>query len=203
MKRLTRFLWLSGLWLWGFGLLGACAGWGPGGDDPAEDENKAAKTAAQPKGGRPKTVKLAQPAKATLPNGFVARGQPEVQPAYLAPAASWRDLRARLTTVQADARRRGRDILVSFGERAVHVTRRDGSQTTWLLPAGLELEILAPHVVVRQNLTLEAFSADGKPVPAADEIPIAVARWAASGGGRTESRLAVKGGRAFRSMTTE
>ena len=141
------------------------------------------------------------PTAESLPDGCIAVGRPTLEKADLAPRAAWRELRARLTTVRADSRRWGRDVLVSFEPGAVHVTRRDGSRTTWLLPAELELEVRTPHVIVRNDLTLDGFRADAVQVAAGEEITIAIVRWRDGAGQKTESGLIIKGGKAFRSIT--
>ncbi|MHC4940985.1 MAG: hypothetical protein ACYTHK_18775 [Planctomycetota bacterium] len=144
----------------------------------------------------------AEPAPKPLPAGFEVVGEPAVEAAYLAPSNTWRQLKSRLTTVQADARRRGKDLLVSFEPSAVHITRLDGSRTTWQLPNGLALTVEIPHVLVRADLTLEGFAPDGSQVPSEEELTIAIVTVTDEGQPTREFRLVVKGGTTFRSMTS-
>jgi len=174
-------------------LLSACQAIGPG-EDPPEKES-------EPRAARESGESEPAPLTLPLPDGFAVVGEPTVEDAYLAPGEAWRELRSRLTTVQVDARRWKRDVLVSFEPGAVHRTRRDGARTTWKLPQGLELEVRTPHVIVRSDLTLAGFLDDGTQVPAREEVTVAIVRWNAGGKQKAESRLMIKGGKAFRSMT--
>ena len=137
-----------------------------------------------------------------LPAGFEIKGAPVVEEPYLRPFAMWRQLKSRLSTLQADARRRGKDVLVSFEPTAVHVTRTNGSRTTWRLAPGLALSVEIPHVVVRADLSLEGFDRTGAEVPAVEELTIAVATVNEEGTPPREFRLIVKGRTAFRSITS-
>ncbi|MHC4410703.1 MAG: hypothetical protein ACYS0E_19200 [Planctomycetota bacterium] len=137
-----------------------------------------------------------------LPAGFAVSGGTTVEPAFLGPADTWRQLKSRLTTVQADARRRGKGLMVSFEPSAVHVTRQDGSRTTWQLPNGLALTVEIPHVLVRADLTLEGFVTDGSQVPSEEELTIAIVTVTEDGAGTREFRLVVKGGTTFRSISS-
>ena len=154
-----------------------------------------------PKQKKPAPVAKGKPARA-LPDGFVVTAVPVVEAPFLEPAAGWRHLRARLVTAQADARRRGKDLLVGFESDAVHLTTRDGIRTVWKLPKGLDLSVLAAFVVIRKDLRLEVFRRDGTQVPAAEEVTVAIARWGGDQPEPTEFRLVIKGSKAFRSMSS-
>ena len=84
----------------------------------------------------------------------------------------------------------------------MNITTREGARREWTLPAGLDLSVLAAHVVVRKDLSLQAFRADGTQVPADEEVTVAIARWGSDRPEPTEFRLVIKGGKAFRSMTS-
>jgi hypothetical protein len=170
--------------------LSACQAIGPSGDEAHAPKAKpAAEAPADPAPPIP------------LPDKFVVVGAPKVESAFLDPRAAWRHLRSRLTTLQADARRWDQDLLVSFEPRAVHWTDRDGARTTWELPEGLVLGVATPHVVVRNDLTLVGFRADGTQIPAEEELTVATVTWSVGPETKSESRLIIKGGKAFRSMT--
>jgi len=143
-----------------------------------------------------------EPAPAPLPAGFTVAGEPAVEEPYLSPSGTWRQLRSRLTTLQADVRREGKDVLVSFEPQAVHVTRQDGTRETWRLPPGLALTLEIPHVLVRADLTLTCFLADGTQVPSEEELTIAIVTLTEGEAPTREFLLVVKGGTSFRSMTS-
>ena len=171
--------------------LAGCTAIGPEAEAPANE------TASKPKQTPTKTKTK------VLPEGFSVKGDPVVEAPFLEPAASWRHLRARLATAQSDARRRGADVLVGFEPRAVHLTTRAGQRTVWRLPDGLDLSVYAAYVVIRKDLTLTVFRADGTQVPPAEEVTVATARWGGDQPEPTEFRLVIKGSKAFRSMSSE
>jgi len=173
--------------------LAACQGMGP----ETEPEAGAPNAGGTPADPETPTAAPVEP----LPDQFVVIGVATVEEAYLAPREAWRQLRSRLTKLQADARRWDRDLLVSFESGAVHWTRRDGARTTWKMPEALVLNVVTPHVVVRKDLTLVGFLGDGTQIPGQEELTVATVTWTGVGGGKPESGLVVKGGKAFRSMT--
>jgi len=172
-------------------LCAACASPAPSGDAPAEPPQEP-----------PVAEEPAAPPAPPLPAGFKVEGEPVVEEAYLGPADTWRQIRSRLTTLQADARRAGKDVLVSFEPDAIHVTRLDGSRTTWRLPDGLALTVEIAHVLVRADLTLEGFDRDGTQVPSEEELTIAIVTLTEGETATREFRLVIKGGAAFRSMSS-
>jgi hypothetical protein len=135
-----------------------------------------------------------------LPGGFVIEGTPEVRTPFLGPGAMWRFLVSRLTTLRADARAGGADILVTFELDAVHVTARSGARQTWQLPAGLRLEGGPAHVLLGSDLTTTIYAADGAQIPPAEEITVIRAR-VEEADGQGVFRLAIKGGRGFQSIS--
>jgi hypothetical protein len=140
------------------------------------------------------------PAAPGLPAEFTLRGVPEVQAPFLAPEAMWRFLVSRLTTLRADARADGEDILVTFERDAVHVTTRAGGRLTWRLPDRLRLERGPTHVLLGSDLTTTVYGPDGAQVPAAEEITVTSARLDEAGA-KGEFRLVIKGGRGFQSIS--
>jgi hypothetical protein len=142
------------------------------------------------------------PAAAGLPADFAVKGAPQIRKPFLGPEATWRFLVSRLTTLRADARAAGKDILVTFERDAVHTTARDGARETWWLPDGLRLERGPAHVRLGSDLTTTVYGPDGAQVPAAEEITVVVAR-VAEAGAEAEFRLVIKGGRGFQSISTD
>jgi hypothetical protein len=138
---------------------------------------------------------------AGLPAGFKVEGTPEVRTPFLKPGAMWRFLVSRLTTLRADARAGGEDVLVTFEPEAVHVTARSGARRTWRLPAGLRLEGGPTHVLLGSDLTTTVYGSDGAQVPAAEEITVIRARVGAPDAPGV-FRLVIKGGRGFQSIST-
>ena len=173
--------------------LAACQGFGPADDESNVDSGDG--------GPADKPAAPVAPPPEPLPDKFDVLGSPTVEAAYLGPREAWRQLRSRLTTLQADARRWDRDLLVSFEPGAVHWTGRNGARTTWELPKGLLLSVVTPHVVVRKDLTLVGFREDGTQIASQEELTVANVSWTQGSKGKSESRLIVKGGKAFRSIT--
>ena len=143
-----------------------------------------------------------RPEKAALPAGFSVVGRPVEVDAFLEPAAMWRFVVSRLTTLRVEARAEGRDILVSFEEDALHATDRGGRRRTWRLPEGLVLLDVPAHLQLRADLTVGAFAEDGPEVQRAPEVTVVRARVRGGAGNVEEFRLIVKGGRTFRSIST-
>jgi len=177
-------------------LLGACVA--PSGDAGPEPSTPAEIGATDPEA----AAAEAKPPERPLPAGFEVRADPEVTAAFLGPEGTWRQLKSRLTTLQADVRRGGKDVLLSFEPQAMHVTRQDGTRQTWALPAGLAFTVEIPHVLVRADLTLAGFAADGVQVPFAEELTVAIVTLTEGESPTREFRLVIKGGTAFRSMTS-
>ena len=121
---------------------------------------------------------------------------------FLSPQETWRFLVSRLATLQGDVQVRGEDLLVTFEPAAVHVTDRAGGRRTWLLPDGLRLEGGPAHAVLKPDLFVVPYGADGAQMPAAEEVTLVTARAGNPGGYVEVFRLVVKGGRAFRSIST-
>ncbi|MHC4136382.1 MAG: hypothetical protein ACYS0K_15530 [Planctomycetota bacterium] len=136
-----------------------------------------------------------------LPAEFKVEGTPEVRTPFLGPGAMWRFLVSRLTTLRADARAGGEDILVTFEHDAVHVTARSGARRTWRLPARLRLEGGPAHVLLGSDLTTTVYGSDGAQLPAAEEITVIRAR-VEEAEGKGDSRLVIKGGRGFQTIST-
>lgn len=141
-------------------------------------------------------------AAAGLPAGFEVKGTPVVELMTLPPDAMWRFLVSQLTTLRADARANGSDLLVTFREDVVHVTNRQGGRRTWRLPAGLRLDGVPAHLRLGADLSTAVYDARGAQVPVADEITVVTARFAGPDGAGQESRLVIKGGHTFRSIST-
>jgi hypothetical protein len=154
----------------------------------------------RPEAPRPQPEAPPRPAPPGLPAGFLVVGAPEVRTPFLGPGATWRFLVSRLTTLRADARAGGEDILVSFERDAVHVTARPGARQTWRLPAGLRLSGGPAHVLLGSDLTTTVYGPDGAQIPAAEEITVIRAR-VEEAEGQGEFRLVIKGGRGFRSIS--
>ena len=142
------------------------------------------------------------PKPVVLPEGFVVRRTKPLEDAFLAPDAAWRQLLSRLTTMQVDARRTGDSILVTLWPDRILVTDPTGLRHGWRLPDGLSLSVVHPHVVLGADLSLVAFSEEASQVEAEEELTLAVARVAESAESSREFRLVIKGGKAFRSMTS-
>ncbi len=140
-----------------------------------------------------------------LPEGFVVKETSEGEDPFLPPDKAWRHLISRLTTLQVDTRRRGIPVLVTFVEDRVLITQKNGVQTAWRLPEGLKITPDASHVVIWGDLTLDAYARDGSKLPQAEELTVARGSWASAGPNEhqtREFRLVVKGGKAFRSITS-
>jgi hypothetical protein len=137
-----------------------------------------------------------------LPAGFEVKGTPLVELLTLPPDAAWRFVVSHLTTLRADARAAGADLLVTFQADAVHVTDREGGRRTWRLPAGIRLGGVPAHLRLGADLSTAVYDAKGAQVPAADEITVVTARLGGPDGGTEEYRLVIKGGHAFRSIST-
>jgi hypothetical protein len=187
-------------WFVSLALLAACSGKSV----PRETEPPS-KTWDEAREARPKPPPAAEPAKkapetAGLPAGFRVEGTPEVRTPFLGPGAMWRFLVSRLTTLRADARAGGEDILVTFEPEAVHVTLRSGARRTWRLPTGLRLEGGPRHVLLGSDLTTTVYAADGAQTPPAEEITVIRAR-VEEADGKGVFRLAIKGGRGFQSIS--
>ena len=135
-----------------------------------------------------------------LPAEFEVEGTPEVRAPFLGPGAMWRFLVSRLTTLRADARASGEDILVTFERDAVHVTTRAGARQTWRLPARLRLEGGPAHVLLGSDLTTTVYGPDGAQVPAAEEITV-IRAGVEEVGGKGVFRLVIQGGRGFQSIS--
>lgn len=182
-------------------LLAACSGKAvPRDAEPPEktwDQSQQARPAESP----PAEAPAAESPPPGLPAGFRAEGTPEVRSPFLGPAATWRFLVSRLTTLRADARAGGEDLLVTLDQDAVHVTARSGARRTWRLPAGLRLEGGPVHVLLGSDLTTTVYAADGTQVPPAEEITVIRAH-VDGPSGKSVFRLAIKGGRGFRSIST-
>jgi len=133
-----------------------------------------------------------------LPAGFAVKGSPEIVEPFLTPAEAWRALVSRLTSLRADARDRGRDILISFDPGAMHATYRSGRRRTWRLPEGLRLAGTPAHLLLGADLSLEALGPQGAPKPAGKEIPVVEAILA----GGEHFLLAIQGGGTIRSIST-
>jgi len=145
-------------------------------------------------------VPTPKPAAPGLPAEFVLKGAPEVRAPFLGPESMWRFLVSRLTTLRADARADGEDLLVTFERDAVHVTTRAGGRLTWRLPERLRLEGGPTHVLLGSDLTTTVYGPDGAQVPAAEEITVTSARLDEAGA-KGEFRLVIKGGRGFQSIS--
>ena len=167
---------------------------------PREPETSPAKPEVEaPPAPRPEQPAPA-PAAPGLPAEFEVRGTPEVRTPFLGPDAMWRFLVSHLTTLRADARAEGEDILVTFERDAVHVTTRAGARQTWRLPDQLRLEGGPSHVLLGSDLTTTVYGPDGAQVPAAEEITVTSAR-VDEAGAKREFRLVIKGGRGFQSIS--
>ena len=143
-----------------------------------------------------------RPEEPALPAGFRVVGRPVEVAAFLEPAAMWRFVVSRLTTLRAEARAEGRDILVSFEENALHATDRAGRRRTWRLPDGLVLLDVPAHLQLKADLTVAALAGDGTEVQRAPEVTVVRALVRGGTGDVEEFRLIVKGGRTFRSIST-
>lgn len=142
------------------------------------------------------------PPPAALPADFEVTGEPVVEQPFLPPAAAWRAVLSRLTTLRADAISRDQDLLVTFREGALHATVRDGARRTWLLPSGLRLSGTPAHLLLGADGSLTGYRADGTQLPARGEFTLVTASLAGNGDGARQFRLVVKEGRAFRSIST-
>lgn len=179
-------------------LLAACSGKAVPRETEPPQKTWEESQAAQPKPSQAEPPPTAPPG---LPAGFRVEGTPEVRSPFLGPAATWRFLVSRLTTLRADARASGEDLLVTFERDAVHVTARSGARRTWRLPAGLRLEGCPAHVLLGSDLTTTVYAADTTQVPPAEEITVIRAR-VEKAHEKVVFRLAIKGGRGFRSIST-
>ncbi|MEM8882943.1 MAG: hypothetical protein AAGD14_02645 [Planctomycetota bacterium] len=156
----------------------------------------------QPTPEEPPPDPIAEQPQRPLPGGFTVTGDAVREAASLGPMQTWRRLKSRLTTLQADARREGRDLLVTFEPSVVHVTRPDGSRVSWELPVGLSLTVEITHVLIRADLTVDAFDAEALPIPSEDELKVLLATVTDPEQNTEEFLLVVKGGTAFRSMSS-
>lgn len=155
---------------------------------------------------QPKTPKVDEPDSAekpvVLPKGFVVRETHPGENPFLPPEQAWRQLISKLTTLQADTRRRGQSVLLSFGADRVLITTKEGIQTAWRLPEGLELTAEVGHVVICDDLSLEVYGLDGSQVQPVEELTVARGKVGSEGEDVQEFRMVIKGNEAFRSMTS-
>jgi len=157
---------------------------------PAGAESKSAPPSA------PKSTPLA------LPAGFRRVGSPEQHAAYLPPEAAWREAVSRLSELRAEARAEGEDLLVTLERDSLSATARTGRWRLWRLPAGLVLEGVPVHVLLRADLELEAYAADGTQITGEKEVVIVTAKARGREGGTQEFRLTIKAGATFGSIST-
>jgi hypothetical protein len=167
---------------------------------PAVPREPEAPPPRKPKIEAPPPEKPAPPPAPGLPAEFELKGVPELRAPFLGPEAMWRFLLSRLTTLRADARADGEDMLVTFERDAVHVTTRAGGRLTWQLPDRLRLQGGPTHVLLGSDLTTTVYGPDGAQIPAAEEITVTSARLDEAGA-KGEFRLVIKGGRGFQSIS--
>ena len=160
----------------------------------------------KPAQNKPKKAAPTKPAPAgkpmALPADFKVTSPRKPRAPFLKPAAMWRFLLSRLTTLRADARARNEDILVSFEPGAFHVTDRAGGRRSWRLPEGLRLLGVPAHVVLGADLSTAVFGPDGALVLGTEEITVVEARIEAGDGDVEIFRLVAKGGEGFRSISS-
>jgi len=126
------------------------------------------------------------------------QGRPEIVTPDLTPAETWRALVSRLTSLRADARDAGQDILVSFVPGAMHATYRSGRRRTWPLPKGLRLAGTPAHLLLGADLGLRVYGPKGAERPAAEEVAVVEASLSSG----EHFRLVIQGGGAIRSIST-
>jgi hypothetical protein len=165
-----------------FLLLGACAS-----PEPQEPPAEPTPAEQEPLPGTP-----------ALPAGFQVKGKPEVREPFLPPASTWRWLVSGLRLYQAE----GKEILVTFEERAFHTTDRQGRRQTFRLPEGLRLLGTPSHVLLKPDLSLEVPRESGMQVVGEEEVSVVTARFDMGRGNVQEFRLVAKGGVGFRSIST-
>lgn len=159
--------------------------------DVAEDPPASPPPAAPAKTAKP-------PARKPLPKGFVVKGAPEVTEAFLPPDASWRHMVSELTLLRAE----GKELLVSFDRSSFHATDREGRRRTWRLPKGLTLSGPPLHVLLRQDLGIEAGAGPELQVVGEKEVTVVTGRIDIDGNVQ-EFRLVAQGGIGFRSISTD
>jgi len=137
-----------------------------------------------------------------LPAGFRRVGRPEEHAAYLPPEAAWREAVSRLSELRAEARADGEDLLVTLERDSLSVTARTGRWRLWRFPTGLVLEGAPVHVLLKADLELEAYAADGTQMTGEKEVVIVTAKARRGEGGTREFRLTIKAGATFGSIST-
>jgi hypothetical protein len=133
-----------------------------------------------------------------LPLGFEVRGVPEVKEPFLPPASTWRWLISELRLHRAE----GRELLVTFEDRAFHATDREGHRRTYRLPEGLRLTGTPAHALLKPDLSILLGGEQGLQVVGEAEVTVVTARIDMGGGNVEEFRLVAKGGVGFRSIST-